>query len=197
MLKAVLVLLATLLAAPAQAAPAPADTVAGFHNLLLDNMRHGKTLGCSGRIQRLRHAIPNTFDIPFLAQHVLRRQWSTLSGEQQAEFTSTLEDMIVSTYASQFASHGGENFTTLTTEELAGGHRVVHARLDIPHDEPVRFDYVLRDTGGGWHVINVIADGVSDLALRSAQYDRLFKDKGFDGLLTQIREQVAKIRKDC
>ncbi|MBX9929919.1 MAG: ABC transporter substrate-binding protein, partial [Gemmatimonadaceae bacterium] len=35
---------------------------------------------------------------------------------------------------------------------------------------PVTLDYVLHDTAGEWRIINVIAEGVSDLALRSTQY---------------------------
>jgi phospholipid transport system substrate-binding protein len=180
----------------ARAAAAPADTVTGFHNVLLDNMRQGKSLSCAERVQRLNPAVENTFDLPFLSQHVLRRQWSSLSAAQQGEFTATLKDMIVTTYASQFARYNGEQFTTLATQE-SGGHRVVHARLDLASGEPVSFDYVLRETAGGWRTINVIAGGVSDLALRSTQYDRLFKDKGFAGLIDTIRQQDAKIRSGC
>jgi phospholipid transport system substrate-binding protein len=191
------VLLLIALAMPlAWAASAPADTVTAFHNLLLDNMRQGKSLSCSERIQRLTPSVESTFDLPFLSQHVLRRQWSSLSTAQQGEFTATLKDMIVTTYASQFTRYNGEQFTTLDTLE-SGGHRVVHARLDLASGEPVSFDYVLRETAGGWRTINVIAGGVSDLALRSTQYDRLFKDKGFAGLIDTIRQQDAKIKSGC
>jgi phospholipid transport system substrate-binding protein len=180
----------------ARAAAAPADTVTGFHNVLLDNMRQGKSRSCAERVQRLNLAVENTFDLPFLSQHVLRRQWSSLSAAQQTEFTATLKDMIVTTYASQFSRYNGEKFTTLNTQD-SGGHRLVHARLDLASGEPVSFDYVLRETAGGWRTINVIAGGVSDLALRSAQYDRLFKDKGFAGLIGSIRELDAKIKSGC
>ena len=59
------------------------------------------------------------------------------------------------------------------------------------------FDYVLHEVDGNWRVINVIADGVSDLALRSSQYEQIFKERGFDGLLAWIREQEKKTAADC
>ena len=46
-------------------------------------------------------------------------------------------------------------------------------------------------------MINVIADGVSDLALRSSQYDQIYKERGFDGLLAWIRGQDKKTLADC
>lgn len=190
-------LLAALYLPMAEAAPSAADVVSSFHGVLLDNMRQGSAQTCGNRVQRLMPQVENTFDLPFLAQHILRRHWSTLSEAQQAAFIAVFEDMTVTTYASQFSSYNGEKFVTLETEDMAGGHRVVHARLELKSGDPVRFDYVMRETPKGWRTINVIAEGVSDLALRSAQYDRVMKDKGFDGLLTQIREQTAKTKSSC
>ena len=190
-------LLAVLLMPLAHAAPAPADVVSDFHNVLLDNMHRGTALSCSGRIQHLKPAVENTFDLPFLAQHILRRHWAKLSDAQQTEFISTLEDMVITTYAGQFTHFNGENFVTLDSRDMANDRRVVRVRLELKSGDPVRFDYVMRETPKGWRTINVIAEGVSDLALRSAQYDRVIKDKGFDGLLAQIREQTARIKNNC
>ncbi|PTU33056.1 ABC transporter substrate-binding protein [Stenotrophobium rhamnosiphilum] len=180
----------------AYAALSPADTVTTFHAVLLDNMKHGASYSCKDRGQRLNPAVDNTFDMPFLAQHVLRRQWRTLSTAQQNEFTATLRDMVISTYAAQFTKFNGEKFTTLDTQDN-GKMRAVRAALNLPSDDSVHFEYILRETPAGWRTINVIAEGVSDLALRSAQYDKIFKDQGFDGLIKQIKEQTAKLKASC
>ena len=180
----------------AYAASAPADTVTSFHNVLLDNMKHGASYSCKDRMQRLTPAIDNTFDMPFLAQHVLRRQWSSLSDAQQTEFIATLKEMVITTYAGQFTKFNGEKFTTQDTQEN-GKMRAVRALLELPAGDPVHFEYVLRQTPAGWRTINVIAEGVSDLALRSAQYDKMFKDQGFDGLIKQIKEQTEKLKSSC
>ncbi len=191
-----LLLLAIGLPAAYAASAMPADTVTGFHAVLLDNMKHAGSFSCKDRMQRLTPAIENTFDMPFLAQHVLRRQWSSLSPAQQTEFTATLKDMVVTTYASQFSKFNGEKFVTQDTQDN-GNMRAVRAQLQLPTGDPVQFEYILRQTPAGWRTINVIAEGVSDLALRSAQYDKIFKDQGFDGLIKQITEQTAKLKSSC
>ena len=196
MLRFVAVILLTLGLPTAYAAPAPADTVTSFHNVLLDNMKHGASSSCKDRMQRLTPAIDTTFDMPFLAQHVLRRQWSGLNDVQKAEFIATLKDMVITTYAAQFTKFNGEKFVTQDTQEN-GKMRAVRAQLQLPAGDPVQFEYILRQTTAGWRTINVIAQGVSDLALRSAQYDKIFKDLGFDGLIKQIREQTAKLKSSC
>jgi len=179
------------------AADTPADTITTFHAVLIDNMKNGATLKCSGRSEKIGAAVDAGFDLPFLAQRVLRRQWKDLSEEQRATFVSTFRELVLATYTSQFAQFGGEKFETLTTKELADGTRLVNAKLTPGRGAPVNFDYVLREGNGAWRIVNVVADGVSDLALRSSQYDKIYKANGFDGLIAQIKQQIEANKKGC
>ena len=38
---------------------------------------------------------------------------------------------------------------------------------------------------------------VSDLALRSSQYEKIFDDSGFDGLMDKLQKQIAADRAAC
>lgn len=185
------------LATTAHAESAPADTINTLHAALLQNMKDSKTLTCTNRIATIKKVVNASFDLPFLAKHIVRKYWAAQAAPQQQDFSFALEEMIASTYASQFSSFNGEKFVTQKTEDLGKDRKVVHAQLIIPNDDPVTFDYVLKNIDGKWRIINVIAEGVSDLAIRSAQYDRVIKDKGFNGLLTQIKSQNDKIKTDC
>lgn len=196
MMRTLVISLVFFLAGVAQAASVPGAAVTAFHDVLIANMKNGEKLGCSGRIQTLAPAVDADFDLPYLAQRVLRRQWKDLTEDQRKQFIDTFRELVVGTYASQFARYGGESFTTLDTQDLADGTRLVHAKLSLPRGEPVSFDYVLHDSGG-WQIVNVVADGVSDLALRSTQYDRAFKAGGFDGLMKLLQTQIKGNKNDC
>ncbi|MBX6421105.1 MAG: ABC transporter substrate-binding protein [Nevskia sp.] len=181
----------------AASATTPEAVVTGFHATLLDNMKHGKAYGCQGRSQRLAPVIDRDFDIPFIAQTVLRRHWDQLADDQRQRYTAAFRELVVATYAQQFADFAGERFTTQDTQNLPNGDALVHAQLKPGSGDTVSFDYVLRQKDGAWRIINIIADGVSDLALRSTQYAKLYEEKGFDGLLAWIEEQTRKARADC
>jgi phospholipid transport system substrate-binding protein len=176
---------------------APADVVTTFHARLLDNMRHGKQYGCDGRTQHLLPVIDATFDIPFIAELELRRNWSQLTPDQRNRFVAAYRDMVTTTYATEFDGYDGDVFNTLDTKALPNGDQVVRARLKPGRGDPVLFDYVLHPKDGGWRVANVISDGVSDLSLQSEQYTELYKQKGFDGLIAWLQNQTRKMRSDC
>jgi len=179
------------------AAGTPADVVNAIHAALLNNMKHGKEYGCDGRIKHLQPVVDASFDVPLIAQTVMRRHWSELSDAQRTQLIAEFREVTVVTYASNFNSFGGEVFTTQDTQSLPNGDQMVHARLQPGSGDSVAFDYILHGKDGNFRVINVIADGVSDLALRSTQYNALFEKKGFSGLMAWLQDQSKKMQANC
>ena len=184
-------------AGAAAPSPDPAEVVGTFQAALIDGMKKAPATSCEDRIKKLDPVVRSTFEVTELSRLALRRHWAKLSKEQQGAFTDAMEQLIVTTYASQFNDYGGETFATPVAQELPAGRRKVHSTLNHPPDAPVSFDYVLQPSPGGWRVINVLADGISDLALRSAQYDSVMKNDGFDKLLAGLKEQAANNRAGC
>ncbi len=62
------------------AASTPADVVNAIHAALINNMKHGKEYGCDGRVKHLQPVVDASFDVPLIAQTVMRKHWSELSG---------------------------------------------------------------------------------------------------------------------
>jgi phospholipid transport system substrate-binding protein len=67
---------------------------------------------------------------------------------------------------------------------------VVRTELERSNGERVSLDYYFR----GGQVFNVVADGVSDLSLRRADYNGVIKSQGYERLLSHIRENIAELR---
>jgi phospholipid transport system substrate-binding protein len=177
--------------------PAAETVVTTLHAALLNNMKHAQAYGCDGRRKHIEALVDSSFDIPFIAQSALRRHWKDLSDAQRSQYIAAFREDVMVTYAGRFNSYDGETFTTLNSQALPNGDQVVHAKLLPNGDDAVIFDYVLHNKDGGWRIINVVAQGVSDLSLRSTQYASLYDQKGFDGLLAWIQEQTRKTRSNC
>lgn len=188
---------------PAQTAFAQGDlapaaaTVSAFHATLTDTMSRSGKLGCEGRTAAVQPMVEATFDLPFLAERALRRHWKTLDATQREAFTAALRRSVVSTYATEFASPGAVQFATGKSETLANGDALVHTTLTPRGGSAITLDYVLKARGEGWQVVNVLADGVSDLALRATQYDGLMKTQGFAALMGKLDAQTAQLLARC
>ncbi len=98
--------------------------------------------------------------------------------------------MSIATYANRFDGYSGERFKTISGEELKRGNRLVKTLLIKANGEEIELDYILHQNNDQWRIINVIAEGVSDLSLKRADYTSYLKKYSFDALLEKLNEKI-------
>ena len=165
-----------------------------LHESLLAAMQAGATAGLKGREEMLAPVITSSFDFDTICRIVTGRYWKSASDEQKTRFIEVFKKLSVATYASNFASFSGEKFQT-EGSEADHDALVVRTTLKPTDGEPVSLNYLLRQTNGEWHIMNVVAQGVSDLSLKRADYTAVIKSEGFDSLINRLEKKVAEMSK--
>ncbi len=168
------------------AATEPQAAVEQLHELLLQAMQ---TPQQAQRELLLREHVLSLFDVAGIARISVGKTWRRLEQDQQQRFITLLGELIVATYADRFDDFSGQRFVTDEVKAASSGWVVV-TRLLRQNDEPVTLDYYLRRN----RVFNVVADGVSDLSLRRADYNSIVKQEGFDSLLAHIHAKLEETR---
>ncbi|HET7633677.1 MAG TPA: ABC transporter substrate-binding protein [Burkholderiales bacterium] len=180
-------------AAPSQPAAHDATTViAQFQETLLSVMKQAGKLGYQGRYQQLAPAVKRTLDIPAIAQIALGQYWSKLDAKQRSQWVDTFTRLSIATYAARFNGYSGEKFTAPTMRPLQGGYVLVQSKLVQSGGDTVSFDYQMRQVNGQWQAINIVANGVSDLALKRAQYVSVIRNSGFDELVRKVKQKISE-----
>ena len=167
-----------------------AKVVEKLHAELVDVMKQAHALGYKGRYQRLAPVVTSSYDFPFISKVVVGRYWSEFSLEQKEQFVNTFTKLSIATYANQFAGYSGEHFKTISAEDSTRGRLLIKTVLIKANGEKVELDYMLHQKEHQWQIINVIAQGVSDLSLKRAQYTSYLRKNGFDGLLQKIKDKI-------
>ncbi len=194
MVRLSLILLVIHLAAPFSAGSdrGAVEVVENLHMTLLTVMKDGPQIGYKGRYDRLEPLIRASFDLPLISKTVLGRYWEALNQEQRSKFIETFSDLSIATYAGNFDSYSGERFKTIAEKEVSGGRIMVQTQLIKSDGGEIPLDYIFHQVDHQWRIINVIAEGVSDLALKRAEYSVFLKDKGLDALLLKLNEKIAQ-----
>lgn len=175
----------------ADASATAVQVVEEFQEQLLATMREGKTLGYEGRYRKLEPVVLKSHDLKMVARIVIGKYWSDLSEEQKKQFENTFTRLSVATYAYNFKEFSGEGFTFQSEEERGEGNKIIHTVFTDSEGKPVRFDYLMKQKGDRWMIVNIIANGVSDLALKRSEYASIMQQEGFDGLLKKIRSKIS------
>ncbi len=186
--------LGAVLSSAAQNADAVA-TVDRLHGALLDIMQNARTLGYAGRRDRIAPVVRESFDLPFIARFALGRYWSELDSEERETFVNVFSRWTVAHYAARFNGYSGEKFEVVSVEPSRRERELVRTVLDVPNESAadVTLDYLLHETDGKWRIINVIANGVSDLSLKRADYGAVMKTQGFKNLVERLEGQVLEL----
>ena len=171
------------------------DVVLIFQDELLNVMKQGKELGFQGRYNKLETAIVESHDLTKIARIVVGKEWKKLSKEQKIKLTDVFSRLSISAYAYNFKDFSGESFEYISEDETARGGVIVHTIFILPEDKDVKFDYMLKKVGNNWRIINIIANGVSDLALKRSEYTSVLKREGFDFLIAKINEKIDNYAK--
>jgi phospholipid transport system substrate-binding protein len=166
-----------------------------FQTELIAVMKNGKQLGFAGRYDKLYDPVLNSHDLTKIARIVVGKEWEKLSEAQQQKLVDIFIRLSVASYAHNFKDYSGESFVFDSEEETTRGGVVVHSHLIIPDDKPVKFDYMLKEKGNSWRIINIIANGVSDLALKRSEYTTILQREGFDALIAKINEKIDNYSK--
>ena len=181
--------------AEAESGATAKQVVDKFQTELIAVMKNGKQLGYAGRYDKLYGPVSDSHDLTKIARIVVGKEWEKLSEAQQQKLTDVFARLSVASYAHNFKDYSGESFVFDSEEETTRGGVVVHSHFIIPDDKPVKFDYMLKEKGNSWRIINIIANGVSDLALKRSEYTTILQREGFDALIVKINEKIDNYSK--
>ena len=175
--------------------PGPAPVIRNFNAALLEAMEKADQLGFAGRYKLLDPVIKDSFALSFMSVQSIGRYGKTINPQDRELLLRNYTDWTVATYAGRFDGFSGEKFEVVSESEPVQGTVTVTSKLIKQNKEEVTFRYLLRKIEGMWRVVDIQISGVSQLALTRAQFTGVIKEKGFNGLITMLKEKIRGFEK--
>lgn len=178
----------------ARAEQEPRAVVEGLQAGLIKVMKEGPKLGYQGRFAQLAPLVKETHQLRTSARIALGPHWAPLTEPQRTRFVDTFTTLSIATYAYNFNKYSDEQFKTESVQSQPRGKMLVRAVLTSPGQPDRHFDYVLEQAEGKWKIINIVVDGVSDLALKRSEYGGVIEKEGFDALLKKLNDKIENYK---
>jgi phospholipid transport system substrate-binding protein len=160
---------------------------------LIDSMRSGASV--IDRCRNLKPVIEQVFDLPAMAALAVGPTWADFTPQQQQETIAAFTRLTVASYARNFHKYDGERFELDSTISVRGAYRIVQVHLLLAHDAPVTLMYRLEELNGGWRIIDVYFDSISQLTTQRADFAAALAAGGPKVLiahLTKAGDQLLK-----
>ena len=179
---------------PVDACVDPRACIETLHQGLVDLSQTAAERDLEDRYTRIEPLISSTHDLAYIARVAVRRHWAGFSVEEQEAFVQAFGRLSVMTYASRFVTLSEDTFQILEVDESGTDRAQVIASISRDPEPDIPMEYLLQERAEGWRIVNVIADGVSDLALRRAEYQRILADGSADDLIAELERQIEELQ---
>lgn len=174
-----------LLAALPAAAPDPVAPIAAFDDALLAAMKEGKAATLAARTAKLLPVVKATHDLPAMAALVVGPAWTATSAGDRAGLVEAFARHSAVSYAANFASYAGERFVVDPAVVTRGSDRVVKTTI-AGSGTPTPLAYRLRSSGSGWKIVDIFAEGVSQIAVQRSEFASTIKAGGVAALTKKL-----------
>lgn len=180
-------------AAHAQASDPAVATIQALDDGLIAIMKSGRSAGVKGRGAAIAPTLDRAFDLPLMTRLSVGSSWTTIAPADQTALVAAFRRMTIGQYASNFNGFSGQSFTIDPKVEARGGDKLVRTTLNDPKGSPVAIAYRLRQSGGGWKIIDVFyRNSISQLAIRRSDFAGVLASGGAKALTAHLNALAAK-----
>jgi len=178
----------------AAAPPDPAAPIAMLYTALEALMRLGSAASFHTRYHQIAPVIDRTFDLRTILRSSVGARWATLDDAAQDALHAAFRRFTIATYVANFDKYDGERFELSPTLRQAGTAQVVQTRIIQDNGEPIRLDYVMRQTDAGWRAVDILLDGtISRVAVQHSDFRALLQPGDATALIASLRQKTAEL----
>ena len=192
---AVAVALVALCFAPSSFAETSATGAKGFVDTLatqLLSIVKDSNQSKDEKTKKIEALFTEKVDIDFVAKFAMGKHWREATPEQQKAYIDAYKPFILKNYATRLTRYSGQTYT-LRNPRSDGDSAIVTMDIIDPEGQNVTVDYRLSDTGNSkYKILDITVEGVSLLNTQRSEFNSIIDQKGIDGLIVALKNQVAK-----
>jgi phospholipid transport system substrate-binding protein len=146
------------------------------------------------RFDALAPVVDRVFDLDTVLRVSVGMRWDSMDPAVQARLLHAFRRFTVATYVANFDKYEGERFQVLPGSRASGADRIVRTEMVSGNGDRVRLDYLMRDDGGTWRVVDVLLDGsISRVAVQRSDFRKVLAGGDADALIASLHKKVADL----
>lgn len=148
-----------------------------------------KSLSKEEKKNQVISIVNDTFDFELMAKIALgKHSWETLSEEKQKEFTATFEDKLKKSYSDKLELYNDQKVKILSLDPYNNTRLQLKTEL-LGKEGNYSINYNFYEKNGEWYIYDIDLIGVSIIQTYRQQFAGLLKEKSFDEMFQQFKNQ--------
>lgn len=179
---------ATISGVPAHATDAAAEPIGLLGSSLVRLMQNGVS-PFAQRFAQFAPVVDQTFDLQAILRTSVGTRWDTMTAGDQGDLIRVFRQYTVARFVANFNKYNGEQFRINGVRDAPGGDKVVGTKIG-----DTQVSYVMRQSSGGWRVVDVLADGsISQVATQRSDFRATLSQGGGQALAASLQRKVSDL----
>ena len=143
------------------------------------------------RAQQFAKLVGDDFDVPRIARFVLGQNWRTASDDERQQFTQAFQTYMIQVYWARFTQYNGQSISVTGQRAQSDTLTVVSTQIIQPSGQPpARVDWTVTKEGGGYKIIDVSIEGVSQVLTYRQEFASILAQN--DGHVSALTAELNK-----
>lgn len=137
------------------------------------------------------YALPY-FDFERLSARAVGAPWRQATAAQKQALSGEFKTLLIRTYSGTMMSFKNAKVHVRDNAQVKGQDVLVRAEVTPPGGKAVMMDYTLAKGGQNYRVVDVAVEGQSLVSAYRGQFGQIIQQKGFDGLIADLKAKNSK-----
>ncbi len=146
----------------------------------------------SAERDRLRAVVAPRFDFAEMSRSAMGYDWRNLSPAQRQQFVTVFTRLLEASYMGKIEGYNGQKIEYVK-QTRNGDYAEVYTNIIPSGGDAISIDYRLKNENGTWRVYDVLIDNISLVGNYRAQFHRIMTDKGYNELITLIKNKEQSL----
>ena len=177
-----------------QAAPPPAapdDTLKAAVNQLQELLQknHDQYQADKNSFYKaVNDAVVPIFDVPYISQLVLARNWRTATPDQRSRFQAAFKDMLIRSYANALLEYYSSVKVDWQPVHMDAGatDATVNSRLLRDGKQPIAIGFSVHLVNDAWRIYDISIENISLVTNFRAQFNSELKKTSLDDMIKRM-----------
>ena len=160
--------------------------------------------GPAEREGEFRRLFTDNFAVGGIARFSLGRYWRRASPAQRKEYLVLFEDVVVTTWASQFSQFDGQRVEVSQAIDAKSPRAdenaaLVRSAIHVSDSTAIRVDWRVANKGDIYKITDILVEGISMVTTQRDEFVAVVRANGgtTNGLLSMLREQRDSARAEA
>lgn len=150
------------------------------------------------RVAAFRKLFNEKFAVKAIGRWTLGRHWRRASEDEQKQFLTLFEDLMVTTYVDRFESYSGEELKIVKTTPVDENRATVHSEIVRPTGvdaKPISVLWRVGRQGDIYKVLDVVVEGASMSITLQREFSSIIKNTGsVSGLIAELQKKTDSLK---